>query len=227
MLNYIGKMVFAFLCSLGIIGFVRAILIYLGNTSLQNPQTMVPFLVGSVFYLVLWIFVFSRRERFWSILEHELTHLVFATLFFKRIHAFYASRDGDGRVEVEGDNFLIALSPYFFPLLTVIILLIKPSISSQFQFLLNALLGFTLMFHFVYLLKEFHPSQPDLKKNGLLFSIIVVGFFNVFFIGICIAALEGNWYDIGEFVMTGIAECRFLLENAGRVVYHETLARLI
>ncbi len=226
MIRSFGKILFAFFCFLGIIGFLKATASYLGHISINNPQTVVPFFVGCLFYIVLWIFVFSRRERFWSILEHELTHLIFATIFFKRVHSFYASREGDGRVEVEGDNFMIALSPYFFPLLTVVVLLIKPSVHPDFQFIPNGLLGFTIMFHLVYLLKEFHPAQPDLKKNGMLFSVLVVGFFNIFFLGLCIASLEGNWQDLGAYIVSGISECQYLVEQTGRIMYEEAFAKM-
>ena len=42
------------------------------------PGTCVPFLLGAAAYSILWLGLGSRRIGFWTTLEHELTHAIFA-----------------------------------------------------------------------------------------------------------------------------------------------------
>lgn len=207
---FFGRLVFALLCALGTFGYGKAALGFAYH-HLVNTRLLTAFIVGCVFYTILWIFVFSKREKFWSVVEHEMTHALFALIFFKKVHSFSASRIEGGKVEIEGENFMIALSPYFFPLLTVIIIVIKPSIISQYQWILNGLMGFTLTFHLVHLTREFHPYQPDLRKSGMIFSVAVVLFFNIFFIGLAISSLAGNWLDMKNYMEIGFRESFFFL----------------
>lgn len=225
MIGWVGKLLFAGLCLLGTLSYAKALVAYT-QFYMETPNIFVSFGAGAMVYTILWVFVFSQREKFWSVVEHELTHVLFALLFFKRVHSFTAHRTNGGSVEIEGDNFMIALSPYFFPLLSVMIVLIKPSVFSQYQWILNGLLGFTLMFHLVHLVREFHPSQPDLKKYGLLFSFLVVLFFNVFFIGLCIASLQGDWGPMKGYLEMGFREGLAYVIGGWKVFYQTTLAGL-
>ena len=188
-LKFLLKFIFGICCIVGTVGFSVA-----GVDTYKNQPTnnLIEIGVGAVIFTLIWLIFLSRRESFWSVVEHELTHAVFALLFFKKVRTLNADRRRGGLVRVEGGNFIIALAPYFFPFLSVIIIIIKPIILSNYQWLLNALLGFSLTFHLLYLLNEFHPSQPDLRENGFLFSLIVVVFFNLFFIGLSLASLPAR-----------------------------------
>ncbi len=195
------KFVFASFCLLGIFGYTDA-LTQVVRRQLQDADIYFTFVLGAIIYIIMWLAFYSRKERFWSIIEHEMTHALFALLSRKKIHSLSASRDG-GRVEIEGENFMIALSPYFFPLLAMIVVILKPSILPQYQWILNGVMGFAFMSHLLHMTKEFHPAQPDLRRTGMLFSLIVVVFFNLFFFGVCLAALDGEWSLIINFIRSG------------------------
>lgn len=213
MAGVVLKLIISICCVIGTIGYSRALINYLGFNINLMPEGFAVFALGCLLYTLLWIFVFSRRDKFWSVLEHEMTHLLFAILFFKKVHSFNAIRGSGGSVEIEGDNFVIALAPYFFPLATIIILVIKPSFPLNVQWLFNGLLGFSLMFHIISLFKEFHPDQPDLRRSGMLFSSTVILFFNLFFVGLCIASLQGSWADMWDYVQFGFNKSVAIVER--------------
>jgi hypothetical protein len=203
LLRFIFKFIFSICCIVGTVGFAVA-----GFNIYKNQPTsnLIEIGIGAGIFTLIWLIFLSRRDSFWSVVEHELTHAVFALLFFKKVRTLNADRRRGGLVRVEGGNFIIALAPYFFPFLSAIIIIIKPIIFSNYQWFLNALLGFTLTFHLLYLLNEFHPSQPDLRENGFIFSLIVVIFFNLFFIGLSLASLPGQWANMASFIKMGLKE---------------------
>lgn len=162
-------------------------------------------------FLVLWIFLFSRRDSFWGVLEHELTHALFALIFFKKVRSISAHRRKGGMVQVEGGNFLIALAPYFFPLFSVFVLLLKPLVKGNYQNILDGLLGFTLLFHIMDLMREFHPGQPDIQQTGFWFSSALTLFFNIFFVGLVLASVLGNSSQMMLFLKSGFQESWKLL----------------
>ena len=203
LLKFLLKFTFGIFCLVGTIGFSVA---GLDTYKSQPTNNIIEIAIGAGVFTLIWLIFLSRRESFWSVVEHELTHAVFALLFFKKVRTLNADRRRGGLVKVEGGNFIIALAPYFFPFLSVIIIIIKPIIFSNYQWFLNALLGFTLTFHLLYLLNEFHSSQPDLRENGFIFSLSVIMFFNLFFIGLSLASLPGQWENMAGFIKLGLIE---------------------
>jgi hypothetical protein len=204
------KYIFALLCLAGISGFSNVLIFTLRN---QQLSSIFELGIGAGIFLILWTFYLSRRENFWSVVEHEFTHALFALIFLKRVRTLSANRNRGGLVQVEGGNWVIALAPYFFPLLSLFIILIKPIIFSSHQWILNLLLGFSLMFHYVYLFGEFHPSQPDLRESGLVFAIIIILFFNIFFIGLSISSLSGQWAELWDFINRGMNETGAIIKT--------------
>ena len=198
------------LCLIGTIGFGSA---GMDTFRSQPANHLLQLGIGAGVFFLAWVFFLSRRDSFWSVVEHELTHAVFALMFFKKVRALNADRRRGGLVKVEGGNFVIALAPYFFPLLSVFLILVKPLILNNYQWILNGLLGFTLMFHLLYLAGEFHPSQPDLQETGFLFSTTMIIFFNLFFIGLSVASLSGQWGPMGDFIRSGFWESYGLLKS--------------
>ncbi|RMF60059.1 MAG: hypothetical protein D6748_04920 [Calditrichaeota bacterium] len=211
-MKLLGKIVFAIICLIGITGYGRELyqLIY---SFFSTPRLTLSFLSGLIIYLLMSVFIFKQRGEFWNILEHELTHALFALLFFKRVDSLSTKRDYGGEVVVHGSNFIITLSPYFFPLFTVLILFIKPFMFTNIQWVLNFLLGFTLMFHLLHLFREFHISQPDIRRSGFIFSMIVVLFFNIVFIGLCLVSLKGGWREMGMFLSGGFQNSKIFAKE--------------
>ncbi len=213
LLKILSKFIFGIICLIGIAGFAKA---GLETFKSQDTNNLLHLGIGSGAFFLIWILILARRDSFWSVVEHELTHAVFALMFFKKVRTLNADRRRGGLVKVEGGNFVIALAPYFFPLLSVFIILIKPLVLTNYQWLLNGILGFTLMFHLLYLFGEFHPSQPDLQETGFLFSATVIIFFNLFFIGLSFASLSGQWGSMADFIRLGFQESLLILESGWR-----------
>jgi hypothetical protein len=160
--------------------------------------------LGILTFTLLWSFYLSKQGHFWSTLEHELTHALFAILFFKKIHSISASRRKGGTISIEGGNVVIALAPYIFPLAPSVVLILLFIIPERFELFIFFLLGFAYQFHLINLAQEFHLGQSDLKKAGTLFSVIIILFFNMVYLGLMISVLDGKFHSFYQFIWDGI-----------------------
>ncbi len=210
----ISRLVTVLISIVGIYGFGHA-LFQVGKNLLNHSETLIVFLAGGIIFSVLWFTYFSKKGNFWSTLEHELTHALFALFFLKQVHSISASRKKGGLIRIEGGNALIALSPYFFPLACIPVLLLKVFLPIRFQIYMNFLLGFTYFFHLVNLFKEVHFEQSDIKSTGYMFSITLILFLNIFFLGIILSVLLNNENAIIQFIQSGLMESAHFLGNLG------------
>ncbi len=185
---------------------------------LKKPAPFVIFLTGILAFTLLWAIFLSKRGNFWSTLEHELTHALFAILFFKKINSIAASRKKGGVITIEGGNAVIALSPYFFPLAATVMLIIKLLVPSSYEIYVIFFLGFTYQFHIINLLREFHVGQSDLHMSGFIFSIVLIIFSNIVFLGIILSSLGGNWAGISTYVWEGIQTSSSYLKVAAEKI---------
>mgnify|MGYP006135399681 FL=1 len=84
----------------------------------SNLNTHFFFLAESLFSLVF-LLLFKRILNFFTTFEHELTHNIWAMLFFRKPMGFHVNNDGSGLFEYEPggrfSNKFILLSPYYFP----------------------------------------------------------------------------------------------------------------
>jgi hypothetical protein len=119
---------------------------------------------------------------------HELTHAFWILLFRGEVTAFSASSKG-GSVEGTKGNFLIALSPYFFPVYTILLIGLyfagrifwEPQrFTEGFIFLI----GFTWAFHIILTISVLIKGQTEVKKNGYLFSISIIYLMNILVLGL-------------------------------------------
>lgn len=199
----ICKIIAIIISLLGIVSF-GSILIETVQKVFHQPQLFLSFCTGGIAFSALWFFLFSKKGYFWSTLEHELTHAIFALIFFKKIHSISASRKKGGLIKIDGGNAVIALSPYFFPLACMPILLLKGVFPNQYQIFLNFLMGFTYFFHLLNLFKELHLDQSDIISAGYLFSIIIIIFMNIIFLEIILLSLSTDWLGIYSFFYNGV-----------------------
>ncbi|MFC1725968.1 M50 family metallopeptidase [candidate division KSB1 bacterium] len=138
---------------------------------------------GILFFFLVRLIPFSNRKgNFFENFSHELTHYLFALLFFKRVTSFKAYSKYGGEINLYGGNFLIALSPYFFPTFTVFFLILKPILINEVRQFIDIFIGFTYTFHLSLFIKDFSVSQPDIKITGRAFSLIFVTLANVLLI---------------------------------------------
>ena len=104
------------------------------------------FLVGFALYGVSWWYLF--RQQAWgsafSTLEHELTHALFALLTFHRVKSIKTTWNRGGSMSFEGGgNWLITIAPYFFPTLSVFVLLLQCLINVEGSGVSSLVLGAT------------------------------------------------------------------------------------
>jgi len=132
---------------------------------------------------------------------HELTHAFWILLFRGEVTAFSASSKG-GKVEGTKGNFFIALSPYFFPVYTILLILLyfagkifwEPGrFTSAFVFLI----GFTWAFHIILTVSVLIKGQAEVKKNGYLFSLALIYFMNVLVLGLVLTFISPD-FDIAD-----------------------------
>jgi hypothetical protein len=146
----------------------------------EISMNAVPFWLGIGSYF-LFQFFFSRPIRTY-VFGHELTHALVGLMSGARLKSFKVSAAG-GSVVLTKTSLLIALSPYFVPIYTVLLILLY-WLGAQFfdigrfhaYFLYAA--GFTLSFHFGLTYFALAQGQSDLKEFGTLFSGVIIALIN-------------------------------------------------
>jgi len=135
---------------------------------------LLPFWLGLVGYLAVWWTVLRHRGwgRLLPTLLHEVTHALFALLTLHRVVSIHATWSDGGLMQFLGrGNWLITISPYFFPLAILV--------AAPFLDLLDtaepvrlALLGVVFGFESAAMWRQVHREQPDLQDVGFLFAAV-------------------------------------------------------
>jgi hypothetical protein len=175
--------------------------------------TLVPVVAGAAcwiaVYLLLpkpmWIYVFG----------HELTHVLWVWLFGGNVKKFKASSSG-GHVIVDKTNFLIALSPYFFPLYAVIVVAVFGLGHliwgwKNFFVWFHLLIGAAYAFHVTLTAHALKTEQTDITSQGYLFSAVIIFLGNVLVLLVGIPLLTAR-VDLATMV-------GWWLENTGEVIH--------
>lgn len=150
------------------------------------------------------LFPILFKRRFLRTFEHEMTHLIFAKLFFGNIKELNVSAEGNGYVEYSAiPNPFIVLSPYFFPLFSATISLLIPLLNPLFSRYFYIAVGFFLINHLFSVILEILASQPDIKQEGRLFSAVFIVFFLILSYGIIISEII-SYGQIITFLKTGL-----------------------
>lgn len=155
------------------------------------------FLAGFALWVVMYLCL-PRPTRTY-VLGHELTHLLWAWLLGINASQLRVSSKG-GSVRVAENHFLISLAPYFFPIYTLLVLLLRFTINMFYDTTLYepfwfGCFGLTWAFHITFTFSMLKQRQPDIQHEGRLFSYVVIILFNtigVGFLTVCItpATLE-------------------------------------
>ena len=157
-----------------------------------HPGNAVPFLIGAGAYAAFFIAVASRRIGFWTVLEHELTHALFAWATFHRVVGFAAMRSG-GHVRYVGrGNWLIAIAPYFFPTFVLFVIAVLTWLPPHHLAVGAAVLGAAVAHHVLSTWSETHRHQTDLREVGWLWSWMFLPAVNAFVLGLILAYAAGT-----------------------------------
>ncbi len=131
-----------------------------------------------------WSGLLRRPFLYLYVLGHELTHAAFVLMFRGKVTGFHVSADG-GYITTNKTNWLIALSPYFVPFWSVVVVALfavakwSAEIPPVWDKAMYAWLGATWTFHMVWTLWMIPRDQPDLKDQGTLLSLVVIYFANL------------------------------------------------
>lgn len=153
----------------------------------RSPE-FVAFGVGGILWLALFFCCRSRFMMWLYVAGHELTHALFVLICRGKVSKVHISSDG-GHILTNRNNFLISLSPYFFPFYSVIAIIVwalagwvvgKPEPVDPIW--LYGTIGFTWMFHLSFTVWMSIREQPDLEQNGRIFSFAVIFLINMLLI---------------------------------------------
>lgn len=157
--------------------------------TLLKTQEFLYFAVGFII-TAAWHFTGLLEKPFLYIYVwgHELTHAVFVLGFLGKVSGIGIEKD---RGQIEGGyiltnktNFLIALSPYFVPFWSLVsfLLFILAGLFVDIPYRDNSMyfcLGAGWSFHLLWTLWMIPQDQPDLRQNGMFFSLIFIVFANI------------------------------------------------
>ena len=133
--------------------------------------------VGIVAFALIHHFV--KKNMTWlETFSHELTHIIVALLFFRRIHSFHAE-EGSGVVYTSGEHEYgmapMALAPYCLPIFTYLLLSIRCLMDFHGMWIYDILIGMTICFHFFCFKNQTGSYQTDINKYPLWFSYLYIG----------------------------------------------------
>ena len=141
--------------------------------------------LGGALWLVLFFFARCTPMMWLYVAGHELTHALFVWLCRGRVGKVHISARG-GHVLTNRNNFLISLSPYFFPFYSAVTIVawaifgwVVAENARPDPVWLYGLIGFTWMFHLSFTVWMILREQPDVEQNGRLFSFTVIFAANV------------------------------------------------
>lgn len=151
------------------------------RTTLALTDFGLAWLAGTACWLV--IFLRLPKPMWLYVTGHELTHALWTWLCGGRVKSFKASAKG-GEVVLTKTNVLIALAPYFFPLYSLIWMLVYFGVQSvlktaDLSFWLHFGLGVTYTFHLTLTAHILRIRQPDIIGEGRIFSGVVIWLGNV------------------------------------------------
>jgi hypothetical protein len=161
----------------------------------SSPKELLPLLAGLGGYFLLWRFVLRRRPfgAFFSTLEHELTHALFALATFHPVTGLRATFRRGGRMSFRGEgNWLITLAPYFFPTAALAVLIVSAFLDENRRTWAEGVLGAALGWHIVSTLEETHAGQTDLKLAGHVFSAMFLPTANLVALGALLGFVAGG-----------------------------------
>ena len=185
-------------------------------------EDLIFFLIGMAAYLLLYVVILAGRINFVETLEHELTHAVAALMFFQMPRKLVVDpgeadngNSGEKGTAKKGSTkaagvtetigcFPVLLAPYFLPLFTLPLLLVKLVVPPPYDRVVDALIGFTLAFHYVRLFKDLRVKQSDITTAGTIFAAVVAIFLNLLFLVLILAVVTGTLAALPDYLTASI-----------------------
>jgi hypothetical protein len=159
----------------------------LGNSALWA------FIAGYAVWLL--VFVFLPKPMRTYVLGHELTHAIWALLMGARVGGLKVKKTG-GQVKTSKTNWFIVLAPYFFPfyaMLFIGVFLLVHAVwdLAAYLWVLFFLVGLGWSFHVTFtLMMLLAVEQPDVKSQGVVFSVVIIYCMNLLTMAVTATALS-------------------------------------
>jgi len=180
-----------------------------GTIGLADPRWRA-FAIGAAVFVP---FLFIARRLFGSLwswietFEHELTHLVVGLFFLKIPVSFRVSAHSGGEVKHIGRGSTgqtwITLAPYFLPTASIVVVIVASIFGIASNYALAAL-GWTTAFHLVTSWAETSFRQPDLKKAGIVKTLLILPLMNIICYGAVLAFVAGGGKGFANFWKQGV-----------------------
>lgn len=188
--------------------------------SIWYSTKFICFLTGVGSMMSWFIFgILNDRLLYLYVLGHEMTHAMFVYVCGGRISDIHFSTNG-GFIMTNKSNILIALSPYFVPFWSAVLISLHSFTSLWWKIpagdlILVGLLGLTWTFHIIWTIWMIPKDQPDLKEHGTFLSLMIIILANLVLLSVIICATSK------EVKLTGFAfnwwnNCLDLAEGIGR-----------
>lgn len=185
-----------------IYGFGRALILLFHDFSFDNNR-IIFFSLGFTIFSIIWLF-FWKKFGFFSIFEHEFTHMILALCFFHKPRAFHVDEYEGGWVKLAGVNFIITLGPYFFLTLCFMMLPFYLIIRPEFYSYYFLFMGLFISYHTLSTVREASFNrQPDIIFNGKIFSFFVILLGNIFCYGYILSFVLGGFTKGKELISNG------------------------
>ena len=158
---------------------------------------------GTVLFIVIYHLTRRLLHRPWhylATLEHEFTHALIGLLFLKIPVSLRATAyEGGAVVFRNGANVWIRLAPYYFPTLSLLVLLVNYLFFQNTAAAFYVALGVTVAFHLLTTWQETSFRQPDLQESGWLSSLLILPVMNLLFYGAIVSFVAGGMKGLGLF----------------------------
>ena len=141
------------------------------------------FALGALLWVIAFFGLPRRAVIYVYVYGHELTHAVWVWLMGGHVSEFDVRFDG-GHIMTNKSNVWIALSPYFYPIYSVLVIILYAlgwfvcDMTPYTRWLFLAL-GFTWTFHMSFTLWMIPKGQSDLSQHGTFFSLVVIYMMNL------------------------------------------------
>lgn len=133
--------------------------------------------VGFVAFIIPKGIFFSKNILWLETFSHELTHIVVAMMFFRKVHSFHAE-EGTGVVytsgQASGMTAPMSLAPYCLPIFTYLLLALRCLISANGMWIFDILIGVTIAFHVNCFKHQTGNHQTDINRYPILFSYLYI-----------------------------------------------------
>lgn len=181
-----------------------------------RPQIIFSLMGALVFFLLLAV---SRRAvSTLYVFAHELTHVAFSYLTGGEVRDELHVTSSGGHVITYKANFLVTLSPYFFPAYTIVVvgtfgiasLLINLNLEIAGVRLIEIaylLVGMTMAMHLAFTTYMLLRGQSDVTMQGWIFSLLVIFQINVLVVSALLGVADSGsglrgyireWVDVAE-----------------------------